>query len=195
MGVLDGFPYVDLREREVQTFFAGVAAERAAKEADLAQQHVFAQHPDPQELYAHMFPYMFASERENDDVIAHPHGEHVQFEGDADDYFTDDDDMVGLLSQDNDGQRYLDRNEYALINTVHENFEGFTKREVNEAKMARDVQLRVGNPTDKQFNKLVSANKIRNCPILPQHIANASKIFGPSTAGLEEAPRGSNLIG
>ena len=51
--------------------------------------------------------------------------------------------------------------------------------------MSRNVQMRMGNPTDKQFSKLVSANKVKNCPVLPQHIANATKIFGPPTAALD----------
>jgi hypothetical protein len=72
----------------------------------------------------------------------------------------------------------------AMIQTVRQQYEGFTKREVQDATTARKAQAMTGHPTDTQFLKMVCNNSIKNCPIKPKHIANANSIFGPSIAGV-----------
>ena len=56
---------------------------------------------------------------------------------DADRYNTDISQHMGTVS---------------LINTIRQQFEGLTPREVKEAILARTVQSRIGNPTDKSTN-------------------------------------------
>ena len=129
VGALDGFPFVDLRTPEVQSFFAKVAAERITAHNDHVERAVFAQNlnrtgpaePSPLQVVGYVDHGSDAN-----DVIAHPHDENVEFAGDADDYSTDYESHVGELAFEN--------NEFALISTVRKNFEGFTKREVKEAK-------------------------------------------------------------
>jgi hypothetical protein len=72
----------------------------------------------------------------------------------------------------------------AMIQTVCQQYEGFTKREVQDAIVARKAQAMTGHPTDAQFLEMVRNNTIKNCPIKPEHITNANSIFGSSIAGV-----------
>jgi hypothetical protein len=72
----------------------------------------------------------------------------------------------------------------AMIQTVCQQYEGFTKRKVQDATAARKAQAMTSHPTDAQFLKLVRNNSIKNCPVKPDHITNAHSIFGPSIAGV-----------
>ena len=71
------------------------------------------------------------------------------------------------------------------LKTVRRNFEGWTKREVKEAKLARTLQSRVGNRCDAKLKQMVSVNGLNNAPIRPEHVTNATRIFGPNTSALE----------
>jgi hypothetical protein len=71
-----------------------------------------------------------------------------------------------------------------MIQTVCQRYEGFTKREVQDAIMARKAQAMTGHPTDAQLLEMVRNKTIKNCPIEPEHITNACSIFGPSIAGV-----------
>ena len=55
---------------------------------------------------------------------------------DADDYDTDTSQHMGAVS---------------LINTIRKQFEGLIPREVKGATLARTLQSRIGNPTDKKI--------------------------------------------
>ena len=72
-----------------------------------------------------------------------------------------------------------------IVKTVLRIFEGWTKREVKEAKLARTVQSRVGNMCDAKLKQMASMNGLKNAPICPEHVTNATCIFGPDTAVLE----------
>lgn len=71
-----------------------------------------------------------------------------------------------------------------FIQTVHEIFAGFTKREVEEARSAHEAQAMIGNPTTREFRNMVHANIISNCTVTEQAIKNAELIFGPQLAGV-----------
>ena len=68
---------------------------------------------------------------------------------------------------------------YSCVQTMRKKYEGFTKREVEKAILARKMQLRIGIPSDREFMKLVSRNQIKNADFTVQDIANALVIFGP----------------
>ena len=71
------------------------------------------------------------------------------------------------------------------IQTVPKNKEGFTKKQILRATIARALQHNLSFPTVENFKAIVQANGIRNCPITVEDIANAEKIFGPSVSGLK----------
>jgi hypothetical protein len=62
--------------------------------------------------------------------------------------------------------------------------EGFTKREVEEAKAAREAQAMLGHPTDREFLGMVRSHMINNCNVTNTAIHNANRIFGPDLAGV-----------
>lgn len=74
--------------------------------------------------------------------------------------------------------------EYMLVNTVRENFEGYTRYDIAKAKEARRLQGMIGNPTDKDFEGMVREQLITNCPVTVHDIKNATCIFGPDIANL-----------
>jgi len=70
------------------------------------------------------------------------------------------------------------------IETVQSNMEGFTKREIEEAKKAREAQGMMGHPTDREFLGMVRANMLNNCNVTETAVKNANTIFGPELAGV-----------
>jgi hypothetical protein len=65
-----------------------------------------------------------------------------------------------------------------LINTVKENRVGYTQRQFEQAKRARELYYIVGMPTIELFKTLIKMNAIKNCPLTTQDVNNAKKIFG-----------------
>jgi hypothetical protein len=72
----------------------------------------------------------------------------------------------------------------AFVQMVPQNYEGFTKKEVLQAKEARRAMGSIGNPSENDFKGMVSNNMIMNCPITTTAIANARSIFGPDLASV-----------
>jgi Reverse transcriptase (RNA-dependent DNA polymerase) len=81
-----------------------------------------------------------------------------------------------------DGLYYHDPKEHqmALVNTVKDAEEGFSKRQIAQAKIAREFQAVVGNPSTHDLKAIVSSNQIANCPINVDDIDRAETIYGPS---------------
>jgi hypothetical protein len=53
-----------------------------------------------------------------------------------------------------------------LVNTVQANFEGFTRREVEKMNEAWCLQGMIGNPTKREFARMVHEKLITNCPVI-----------------------------
>jgi len=57
---------------------------------------------------------------------------------------------------------YLDIQEHkasvTMVQTVHQNYEGYTKRQVQEAILAHKAQATLENPSQKDFLKMVSSS-------------------------------------
>ena len=87
------------------------------------------------------------------------------------------------------GMPYIDLREqregHVMIETVEKNMEGFTKKEIDRAELSRVVQRRIGHPTSKHLQQIVSQQSLKNVPIRSTDVANAKSIFGPSVAGLK----------
>ena len=52
-----------------------------------------------------------------------------------------------------------------VLKTVRRNFEGWTKREVKEAKIARTLQSCVGNMCDAKPRQMMSVNDLKNAAL------------------------------
>jgi hypothetical protein len=80
--------------------------------------------------------------------------------------------------------KYL-KNESHLIKTVKENRVGYTQRQFEQAKRARELYLIVGMPTIETFKTLIKMNAIRNCPVTMEDVNIAKKIFGADMLSLK----------
>ena len=72
-----------------------------------------------------------------------------------------------------------------MINTVASNESNYTTREIKQAKAARDLQRRLGNPTDSSLCKALSQGYIISKNVVPSDITRAHTIYGPNTEGLK----------
>jgi hypothetical protein len=72
----------------------------------------------------------------------------------------------------------------SFVQTVRGNMDGYTQREVEDARAAREAQALVGHPTDRNFLGMVRSGMISNCPVTPTAVQNANRIFGPDLAGV-----------
>jgi hypothetical protein len=72
----------------------------------------------------------------------------------------------------------------AFVQTMQQNYKGFTKKEVLQAKEARRTMGLIGNPSENNVKGMVSNNMITNCPATTTAITNARSIFGPDLASI-----------
>ena len=72
-----------------------------------------------------------------------------------------------------------------LINTVRENRAGYTQRQFERAKKARELYHNVGTPTIENFKALLKMNAIKNCPVTTEDVNIAEKIFGKDMSSLK----------
>jgi hypothetical protein len=73
---------------------------------------------------------------------------------------------------------------HSPVQTVRRNYEGFTKKQVQRATLARRIMGMIGAPTEREYQGLVRINFLQDCPITPSDIANAHNIFGPDLANI-----------
>ncbi len=93
--------------------------------------------------------------------------------------------MAAIMLMQNASQQTTGSEGVALVQTVRENYEGYTKREVMRAKEARRAQAMIGNPSEGDFKGMVNSNMIKNCLLTPSDITNAKEIFGPALASVQ----------
>lgn len=66
-----------------------------------------------------------------------------------------------------------------------ESMEGFSKRQLEGTKCARDAYKILVFPSMHDFIAMVHHNLIRNCPITVDDIKNVHKIYDPDIASLK----------
>ena len=69
-----------------------------------------------------------------------------------------------------------------FVQTVQDNFEDFTKKDIAAAKVARESHGMIGQPSERKFKSMVSNNIIQNFPITASGISNDRNMFGPNLA-------------
>jgi hypothetical protein len=72
-----------------------------------------------------------------------------------------------------------------LIPTVAENEARYSKREVSQARDARQLQRRLANPPDAKLIKALTTGTIQNTPVTPADVVRATDIYGPSIEALK----------
>ncbi len=68
------------------------------------------------------------------------------------------------------------------VNTIHDNFEGFTKKQVQQAREARCIMLMTGVPSERNFESMIRLNQLQDCPITHDDIKTAHAKFGHDLA-------------
>ena len=118
--------------------------------------------------------YVVDYNTKRDWVVTTPQGKKITFKRDT-----------GLC----DRMPYIDLREHQegviMIETVRKNFEGYTKRQVKKAILAREAQAMVAHPTDEKFKQMVSHEKLKNCNVRVEHITDAHAIFGHNRSRLK----------
>jgi hypothetical protein len=86
-----------------------------------------------------------------------------------------------------DGLHYMDsqKSGAVLINTVADNKSSYTNEDYTNAVKARELQIKIGRPSTKDFISIVTNNQLRNCPITKADIMAAEHIFGPDVGSLK----------
>jgi hypothetical protein len=82
---------------------------------------------------------------------------------------------------------YNPRNKKHLVfvNTVSENKEGFTKRQIKNAELARTLYKTLSYPSTKDFKWVIQSNQIKDCLMTVQDIDVARNIWGKNIAALK----------
>jgi hypothetical protein len=86
------------------------------------------------------------------------------------------------------GEHYYDprkEKHLAFVNTVSENKEGFTKRQIKGAELARNLYKNLSYPSMKDFKWVIQINQIKYCPVTVQYIDMALKIWGKNISALK----------
>ena len=81
---------------------------------------------------------------------------------------------------------YMRKNAQAfnMLQTVRINYEGYMKKEIESAILARKVQARVGHPSDAELKKMVLEKLLENFPVKLEQITNANDTPVPNVAGI-----------
>lgn len=74
-------------------------------------------------------------------------------------------------------------NEVVMDNTVDQNLESFTKRDIKRAKQARRLMAILGRPSEQQFKKIIGRRQLMNCETTEQD--NVHNIYGPDVGSLK----------
>ena len=75
--------------------------------------------------------------------------------------------------------------EYNLLETVEQNTEHYTNRQIEKAKQARALYHALGTPTIKDFKAILRMNAIKNCPITLEDIDVAEFIYGKDIGAIK----------
>ena len=74
---------------------------------------------------------------------------------------------------------------YCALQSVEKNKEGYTKRQVSRANMARSIYHMMGAPDPRVFQLALRGNFFKNCPITEEDFIISNKIYGRSVSTLK----------
>ena len=84
-----------------------------------------------------------------------------------------------------DAETQVQKQAQVHVNTVADNKSSYSNTDYLRALAARKLQIKIGNPTAREFIKIASRNLLANCPITRDDIQAAEDIFGPDVGGLK----------
>ena len=72
-----------------------------------------------------------------------------------------------------------------VVNTVRDNKSKYTNNDYMRALRARELQIKIGRPSTRDYIKIVEGNSLPNCPVTRADILAAEHIFGPDIGALK----------
>ena len=72
-----------------------------------------------------------------------------------------------------------------MVNTLSQNMDSYTQNDYLHAVRARKLQVTLGQPSTKDFAKLILTNSIPNCPVTLADLKATEFIFGPEIGPLK----------
>ena len=75
--------------------------------------------------------------------------------------------------------------EMNLLNSVAENQQHYTGRQLAKAKLARKLYHNIGTPSVRDFKAIIQMNAITNCPVTVEDINIAEKVYGLDIGSLK----------
>lgn len=66
----------------------------------------------------------------------------------------------------------------SLVHTVDTRMSKYTKREIEDAKAARELFIRMGRPSEKDFMRLISSGAVRDSGVTTKAVEIAHDVFG-----------------
>ena len=66
-----------------------------------------------------------------------------------------------------------------MLETVRKNFEGFTKKQVKKAILAREAQAMIAHPPDEKFKQMINHESTKNCNVKVEDNNNACTFLVP----------------
>jgi len=72
-----------------------------------------------------------------------------------------------------------------LVTTIEDNKKMFTRRQVYNADLARELYRKIGRPGEDAFENILRNNRIHNCPITVDDARRAVIIYGPDIPKLK----------
>ena len=100
-------------------------------------------------------------------------------------YFYDTREDLIELSKDKQVTTSENVTDYSLMQSVEENKQLFTHKQLKAADAARELSRKLGRPSKKNFECIIATNLINNCPITLDDVRRAELIYGPDIATLK----------
>jgi hypothetical protein len=82
----------------------------------------------------------------------------------------------------------------AFMNTVSENKEGCTRRQIKGAELARALYKTLSYPSMKDFKCVIQSNQIKDFPVTVQYMDMALKLWGKNIASLKGKTTRCNMM-
>ena len=74
---------------------------------------------------------------------------------------------------------------FSFVQTLAKNMEGYSKRQIKDAKEALALLPKLGYPSKQDFINMIRAGRIANCNILEEDVARMYDIWGPDVASMK----------
>jgi len=113
-------------------------------------------------------------------------GYHVKYDSDDPYYLVSKNGMSWKFYKNENGMpsaKFSKKDGMQFIQTIRDNCEGYTKKEVEKAQLARKASALLGSPSDRDLKYLVST-QLNDCPITVHDVTRANSIYGPDLKAL-----------